>query len=76
VIDQGRLLGHTPVTVALPRSSEMAHLRFTLNGFAPQNYDLRPETDGLVFVELQRARREEAPATTHHVVRRGLPARR
>jgi hypothetical protein len=54
----------------------MAHLRFTLNGFAPQNYDLRPETDGLVFVELQRARREEAPATTHHVVRRGLPARR
>jgi serine/threonine-protein kinase len=75
VSDHDRLLGHTPLTVALPRSSEMAHLRFTLGGFAPQTYDLRPETDGLVFVELQQARRAEAPAV-HHPIKKAPPARR
>jgi len=45
-------LGMTPFTLTLSASPEIEHLRFVKDGFEPAAYDLRPESGGLVFVEL------------------------
>lgn len=47
-------LGLTPVTVTLPRSARLERLRFEKPGYLPTSYDVRPESDGFVYVELQR----------------------
>jgi serine/threonine-protein kinase len=51
----GGLLGTTPLTVSLPASTEVETLRFEKPGYAPATYEVRPQSAGVVFVELRRA---------------------
>jgi hypothetical protein len=53
VHDGTTVLGTTPLAVTLPSSAEFRKLRFEKPGYAPVFYDVRPQTSGLVFVQLQ-----------------------
>jgi serine/threonine protein kinase len=50
-------LGKTPLTVILPASTESEQLLFEKPGFVPTTYEVRPQSAGIVFVELKPARR-------------------
>jgi serine/threonine-protein kinase len=54
VSTSGGLLGTTPLTVSLPASTEVETLRFEKPGYAPATYEVRPQSAGVVFVELRR----------------------
>jgi PEGA domain len=47
------LLGKTPLTVTLPASRELELLRFEKPGYHPLTYEVRPESAGVVFVQLR-----------------------
>jgi serine/threonine protein kinase len=47
-------LGKTPLTLTLPASGEVERLHFEKPGFVSTTYDVRPQSGGVVFVELQR----------------------
>jgi tRNA A-37 threonylcarbamoyl transferase component Bud32 len=55
-------LGVTPLVMTVPASSEVEELRFEKPGFAPELYQLRPKSGGIVFVELRRSGRGSGSA--------------
>jgi serine/threonine protein kinase len=53
VHDGTALLGTTPLAVTLPSSAEARRLRLEKTGYEPAFYEVKPQSSGLVFVELQ-----------------------
>jgi serine/threonine protein kinase len=69
--EAGELLGYTPVTVTLARSSGARTFTIAMAGYRSATYELTPVRDAVAMIELQRA----PSSTAHHVHRKSGAAR-